>query len=131
MRVLHKVGRYIFALAFIGLGVNNIVSGGSSAYLVPNFMPVPTLWVFVTGVAYILAAISIFTNIYSRVACVLLGLLVFLIAFSVHGLNLIHGVNVTANASGFVEALAVAAGAWMAGFKMKSKKEVAAEKGPP
>jgi uncharacterized membrane protein YphA (DoxX/SURF4 family) len=125
MRILRETGKFIFALAFIGLGIFNIVQGGNAAKFVPYFMPVPTLWVFVTGVAYILAAISIIINVQSRLACILLGLLVFLIAFSVHGLRLIHGQNVTANAIGFLEALAIGAGAWMAGMHLTSPKRAA------
>jgi uncharacterized membrane protein YphA (DoxX/SURF4 family) len=87
--------------------------------------------VFVTGVAYILAAISIIIDVQARLACILLGLLVFLIAFSVHGLRLIHGQQVVFNAIGFLEALAIGAGAWMAGLQVTSPKKAAANKAAP
>jgi uncharacterized membrane protein len=112
MKIIREIGRVVFGLAFIGLGVFQIVQGSANAGLVPNFMPVPTIWVYVTGVAYILAAISIIIEVQTALACTLLGLLVFLIAFSVHGMNLLHRQDVVANASLFLEALAIGAGAF-------------------
>jgi uncharacterized membrane protein YphA (DoxX/SURF4 family) len=114
MKGIRGIGRIVFALAFIGLGVVQLYEGANFAGLVPWFMPVPTVWVYVVGIAYIAAAISILTEIQTTVACILLGLLVFLIAFSVHLFNIIHasnGLPIDQFVS-FFEALAVGAGAF-------------------
>jgi uncharacterized membrane protein len=130
MKGIRGIGRVVFAVAFIGLGIIQLYEGANFAGLVPWFMPVPTVWVYVVGVAYIAAAISILTKIQTTLACILLGLLVFLIAFSVHLFNIIHapnGLPIDQFVS-FFEALAVGAGAfYIAAWYGISKRRVVTE----
>jgi putative oxidoreductase len=51
---------------------------------VPDFLPGGKFWVYLTGVAFILAALSFFINVWVRTAAYLLALLLFLIVFTIH-----------------------------------------------
>jgi len=136
MRLIRGIGRYIFALTFIGFGIIHLIKGDNPnfVHLVPGFMPVPAVWVYVTGISYILAAISIMTERLTALACTLLGLLLFLIAVTVHILGMFHASGQAAiygQLINFFKAMAIGGGAWViAGSYGTSKRGVVTQEGP-
>jgi len=57
---------------------------------IPSFIPGAIFWVYLTGMALILAAISFIINKQVRVAGLLLGTLLLIFAFLVHLPGMIH-----------------------------------------
>lgn len=53
--------------------------------MVPGFIPGPgSLWIYITGAAFVLAAIGILTDIKKTLACYLLAALLLIFVFTIH-----------------------------------------------
>ena len=52
---------------------------------VPDFIPGPgSLWIYITGVVFVLAAIGILADLKKIIACYLLAAMLLIFAFTVH-----------------------------------------------
>lgn len=86
MNVLtNQLSRYLYALPFGGFAVIHFMNAGSMAGMVP--IPGGIFWVYLTGLAHLAACISIIIEKKTRLACLLLGimLLVFVLAIDLPG----------------------------------------------
>lgn len=105
MEQLIKSGRYLYALPLAIFGVIHFVSAeeiGSQA-------PGGVIMVYVTGLALLLASISIFIGKYDKLASLLLGFLLLLFIFP-------HAQGISSNAQELIHILknvALAGGAFM------------------
>jgi uncharacterized membrane protein YphA (DoxX/SURF4 family) len=75
------VGKVLFALPFIGFGIENVAGAADKAGIVPPYIPGGVFWIYFTGIAMILAALAILTGKQAREAC--LGLAIMLLVFIV------------------------------------------------
>lgn len=75
------VARVIFTIPFLGFGVRHLMHAGLLSGLVP--IPGGVFWVYLTGVAMLLASFAAITGIQGRNAMLLLALMLFIFAFSV------------------------------------------------
>lgn len=83
----HTVSRiaiYLLATVMIVFGVQHFLSPDTLATRVPDFLPGGRVWVFVAGAAFILAALSFFTNLMVRTAGYLLALMLLLFVLTIH-----------------------------------------------
>ena len=76
-------GKYIFAIPFAVFGILHFMNAGAMA---PMAFGISAL-VYLTGVALIAAAVSIFIGKYDKLAAVLLALMLLILAFVVHAPN--------------------------------------------
>jgi uncharacterized membrane protein len=81
---ISKIGTIFYALVIGFFGLNHFMYGTGMAKMVPRFLPGGEFWVYVTGTALILAAISFLVNRLSRLAGLLLCLFLLLIVLTVH-----------------------------------------------
>ena len=80
-----KLAEVIFALIIAYLGYWHFKNAGSLGSAIPSFIPGPgSLWVYITGAGFILAAIGILTDIKKILACYLLAAMLLIFAFTVH-----------------------------------------------
>jgi len=80
-----RVASIIFALAIGAFGVRNFIKAGSIDTIVPDYMPGEVVWVYITGVCLILAAVAIvLNNSLTRPACYLLALMLLIFVFTLH-----------------------------------------------
>lgn len=77
------LGKYVFAIPFAVFGILHFMNANEMA---PMAFGVPAL-VYLTGVAHIAAAVSIFIGKYDKLATVLLALMLLIFAFVVHAPN--------------------------------------------
>lgn len=85
-------GRVIFALPFGVFGLMHLAAPGSMAGVVPSWVPGPgALWVVLTGVALIAAAVSIAIDRLVRWSGPLLALLMLTFVLTVHLPHLLGG----------------------------------------
>ena len=71
-----RVASVIFALTIAAFGIRNILKADAMDTIVPDYMPGGIVWMYITGVCLILAAIAIvLNNKFTRVACYLLALM--------------------------------------------------------
>ena len=75
------VARILFTIPFLGFGVRHLMYGSQMAGMVP--IPGGAIWVYVTGIAMILASVAAITKIQGKNAMLLLALLLLIYAFSI------------------------------------------------
>ena len=80
---LTKTGIYIFAVPIGILGIIHFLMGSSIAAGLPSFFFTPLIWVYISGLSLLAASISILTGKYTRLACLLLALLFFILVLTV------------------------------------------------
>lgn len=80
-KVLLRIAQILIAVPFAYFGINHLMSGEAMAPMVP--FPPATFWVYFTGVAQILAALSFLLNIKVRLAAWLLALYLLIILLSI------------------------------------------------
>ena len=80
-----RVAEVIFALIFAYFGYLHFSKTGLMTPDVPHFFPGdPKLYVYVTGVGFIMAAIAIIINVQKTLACYLLAGVLLVFVFTIH-----------------------------------------------
>lgn len=82
--IISRIAIYMLAAVMFYFGIRHLLYPDVLVVTVPDFLPGGKFWVYLTGVAFILAAISFFINLWVRAAAYLLALLLFIIVFTIH-----------------------------------------------
>ena len=106
MKSLGFVGKLMYAGPMVMFGIGHLSSADQMTGMVPDFLPAPLVFVYLTGIALILAAIAIVIGKKAKLATQLLGVMLLLFAV------LIHLPNFGSDPSGFLKDLALAGAAW-------------------
>jgi putative oxidoreductase len=85
------VARLLYAIPFFVFGSFHILKANAMAGMVPSFFPGGVLWVYITGLGFILAAISIIIQVQTRLACLLLAAELLIFVLAIHLPNLLGG----------------------------------------
>lgn len=110
MKVLTStVARVLFALPFGVFGINHFVNAEILAGLVP--IPGGVFWVYLTGVAHILACIALLAKQQVRLAMLLFGLMLLIFALSVQLPGVLGDGGMSAM-SNLLKDLSLAGAAW-------------------
>ncbi len=115
LNLLLGLGRYFFAIAIAGFGVEYIIYGQFRPGLppVPPWIPGGAVMSYVVGAALVVAAVSIAANVMARLSATLLGaLFVFCAVFLhvTHASAILHSADAR---TGAFEALSIGAAAWV------------------
>ncbi len=78
------LARSLYALPMVVFGIMHFMYAGNMEQIVPAFFPIRLILVYVTGAALILAGISIVTKIQTRLASLLLALLLLIFIATMH-----------------------------------------------
>ncbi len=85
MSSLTTIGaRILYAVPMAIFGIFHFTSAQDMSGMVPSFLPAPTIWVYITGLALILAAVAILIQKKARLACLLLALMLIVFVLTVH-----------------------------------------------
>jgi putative oxidoreductase len=98
MKTLSTLGRFIYAVPFIIFGLFHFMNAGTMAGYISKW-PVAEGLVYISGLALILAGISIFLNIKARLASLLLALLLLIIIIGIHIPAIVGGTDKMAMSS--------------------------------
>ena len=82
--IVSRIAIYLLALALLVFGIEHFIHPHDLLIKVPEFLPGGMAWVYIVGLAFILAAISFMTNIWVRTAAYLLAVLLLIFVFTVH-----------------------------------------------
>jgi uncharacterized membrane protein YphA (DoxX/SURF4 family) len=78
-RLLRLLGRILYGLPFLGFGAGHLINADKMSVMVPAYIPGGVVWIYLTGVAFIVASVAIVTGIKARAAC--FGLALMLLVF--------------------------------------------------
>ncbi len=85
MQGLNSLGRWLFILPFSIFGLLHFMNvKGMAENIVPSWLPAPDIFVYITGVALIAAAISMAIGKKDQLAALLLALFLLLVVLTVH-----------------------------------------------
>jgi len=73
--------RILFTVPFLGFGIRHLLHANLMSGMVP--IPGGIIWIYITGIAMILASIAAITKIQGKLAMLLLALLIIALAFAV------------------------------------------------
>lgn len=79
-----KSGKYLLAIPMAIFGLFHFISGPAMAGMVPSAIPGGVLWVYLTGIALIAAAIAILLDKMAKLAAVLLAVLLLVFVLVIH-----------------------------------------------
>ncbi len=82
--MLVNIGKYLFAIPFLVFGIFHFMNAQDMAGMVPGFIPVGVFWVYLTGIALILAVVSVVINMYVKLAMQLLALMLIIFVLTIH-----------------------------------------------
>ena len=82
--VVSRIAIYVLAIVMIIFGIQHFRFPYDFLIKVPHFIPGGMVWVYVVGVAFILAGISFLTNRLVRVSAYLLAVLLFSFVLTIH-----------------------------------------------
>jgi uncharacterized membrane protein len=82
--LISRIAIYVLAAVMFYFGIRHLLYPDVLVVTVPDFLPGGKFWVYLTGIAFILAAISFFVNVWVRTAAYMLALLLFIIVFTIH-----------------------------------------------
>ena len=84
MKYVLITGRILFSLPFLINGIGHFMKTDAIAGMVPEYFPQAHVWAIITGIALVLAAISIITTKMVRMAGLLLGVMLIIFALTIH-----------------------------------------------
>jgi len=83
-KTVSRIAIVLFAIVIAFFGVSHFLDPENLATSVPNFIPGGRIWVYIVGVAFILAAIAFISNKQVRLAGYLLAALLVIFVLAVH-----------------------------------------------
>jgi uncharacterized membrane protein len=91
MNQLPSVGKWLYALPMVVFGLMHFGAADQMAGMVPSYLPVGVAWVYLTGIALVLAGAAVLAGKYAKLALQLLGLMLVLFAVMLHLPTLMAG----------------------------------------
>src|SRR5687768_9230078 len=82
--IVSRAAIYILSIVMIIFGLQHFIRPMDLLVKVPDFLPGGIFWVYMTGAAFILAALSFMTNIWVRTVAYLLALMLFTFVITIH-----------------------------------------------
>ncbi|MFY0626636.1 MAG: DoxX family membrane protein [Reichenbachiella sp.] len=91
MKNLPIIGKYLIISPSIVFGIFHLMNAKKMAKMVPNFLPEPQLWVYLTGLCLIAGGVAILIGKKAKLAAHLMGLLILTFVIFVHFPGAIDG----------------------------------------
>jgi len=82
--IVSKIAIYLLAIVLIIFGIYHLKSPYDLVVYVPEFLPGGILWVYLTGIAFILVGISFLTNRFVKIAGYILAALLLVFILTIH-----------------------------------------------
>ncbi len=118
MKGFEFLGKLLYAIPMAIFGLFHFMNASSMAGMVPSYLPVQEAWVYLTGLALILAAVAILTGKKAKLATTLLGVMILAFALIIHLSGFLDGD--ASSSSMFLKDLAISGAAFFMSTKMKN-----------
>lgn len=109
MEMFINLGRYLLAIPLAVFGFYNLTDANSAVSRVPHWLPGSTFWVYLIGICLLAAAVSIAIGKYSKLASVLVAVLMLVFVLTVYLPKVMDGDS--NSMVGLLKDLAIAGGA--------------------
>jgi putative oxidoreductase len=109
MNALLNLGKYLFAVPFLIFGAFHLMSADQMGGMVP--IPGGAIWVYLTGLGMIAAAVSIFIGKMDKLATFLLGVMLLIFVFTLHLKGAMDGDQ--SSTTNLLKDLIIAGASWM------------------
>lgn len=80
----HRLACVFFAIIAGLFGIYHLIYAENLAKKVPDFVPGGVIWVYISAIAFIVFAIAILLNKYTKYACYALGVMLIIFILTVH-----------------------------------------------
>lgn len=77
-------GRILFSIPFLVFGIFHLKNASSMAGMVPSFIPGGVFWIYITGLALIAAAFSLYIKKYMKLSMLLVALFLVCMVLLIH-----------------------------------------------
>lgn len=81
---MKKSGTILYAIPLLAFGLGHLTNAGQMEGMVPSWLPFAIVWVYLTGLALIAAAVSFFINKKVELAGRLLALMLVIFVITIH-----------------------------------------------
>lgn len=92
-KTISRIAVSLLAIVMMVFGVYHFMKPQNLVNYIPGFLPGGNIWIYIVGVAFILAGISFITNKMVRLAGYLLALLLLIFVITIHVPNFLNGGN--------------------------------------
>ncbi|HRN92776.1 MAG TPA: hypothetical protein PLS87_10175 [Ferruginibacter sp.] len=89
----HRLACVVFALIMGLFGIFHLFYADNMAKKVPDYVPGGVIWVYITGTGFILFALAILLNKYTKLACYSLAAMLLIFIFTIHVPMVVSGEN--------------------------------------
>lgn len=113
MKNLGMLGKILFCIPFLAFGIMHLMSGSQMAGMVPSYFPGGVAWIYITGLAQILAVVSILSGKQAKLASTLLAVMLLIFVLTVHLPSVMDPVTQQMAMSGLLKDLGLAGAALM------------------
>ncbi len=120
-RVCDVAGRVLFALAMVVFGVQHLMYGPFVAVLISAWIPGKLFWAYLTGVAFLAAALAIGVNRMAALAANLLGVMFLLWVAVLHAPRVAHAPHNRDEWTSLLVALAMGGGSLVVAGRMQEE----------
>ncbi|MCB9283299.1 MAG: DoxX family protein [Lewinellaceae bacterium] len=121
-----SAGRYLLIVPALIFGVMHMMNASEMASMVP--IPGGVVWVYITGLAMIAAAVAVVIGKYDKLAAALLGLLILIYALTIHLPGVLKAGDdaqmMAMYMGNFLKDVGLAGGAWVYAAVMAKDKSV-------
>lgn len=104
-QTLSRIAVIILAIVLIVFGIYHFMQPRIMMNFVPNFLPGGIMWVYVVGVAFILAGIAFILHKWVKIAGYLLALLLICFVLLIHLPNYLHSGDINEQRMSFINLL--------------------------
>lgn len=126
MKTVGQIGRIIYGLPFIVFGSFHFMQAQSMAESMLSGWPFAEFLVYLTGVALILAGISVVFRIMDKLAMLLLGILLFIFVIAIHIPGIIGAADQQAmqqSMTSLLKDLSLGGAAWFMAAQFSKEKQ--------
>jgi uncharacterized membrane protein len=92
-QTISRIAVVILAIVMIIFGVYHFLKPGALIVFVPNFLPGGILWVYIVGVAFIIAGIAFLLHKWVRITGYLLAFILLIFILTIHLPNWLHSAD--------------------------------------
>lgn len=84
MNITTVISKNVFALIMGIYGIQHFMYAAFVASMIPGWIPFHLFWAYFTGIALIAAAVSMVINLKAKLACLLLGVMLWMFILIIH-----------------------------------------------